>query len=191
MPQKSQIEKSERIILGIDPGTNIMGFGVLRATGKEPAYIDMGMLDIRKEGDHHSKLKAIFKLTIKLIENYRPDEMAIEAPFFGKNVQSMLKLGRAQGVAIAAALSKDLPVFEYAPRKIKLSITGVGQASKEQVSNMLGKSLNIKNMPSNLDASDGLAAAVCHFYESKMVLKKSGVKNWGEFIRKNPGRVSD
>ncbi len=117
---------TERIILGIDPGTNIMGFGVLDASGKNPAYIDMGVLDIRKEGDHYQKLNAIFRTTVKLIENYAPVEMAIEAPFFGKNVQSMLKLGRAQGAAIAAALNMDLPVFEYAPRKIKLAITGVG-----------------------------------------------------------------
>ncbi len=179
----------ERIILGIDPGTNIMGFGVLDASGKKPGYIDMGVLDIRKEGDHYKKLNAIFNTTVKLIKNYSPIELAIEAPFYGKNVQSMLKLGRAQGVAIAAALSMDLPVFEYAPRKIKLSITGVGQASKEQVSAMLGKMFDIQDMPKNFDATDGLAVAVCHFYELSAPLKKSSSKGWEDFVRKNPGRI--
>ncbi len=178
-----------RIILGIDPGTNMMGFGVLNATGKVPGYIDMGVLDIRKEGDHYMKLNAIFKTTIKLIENYNPVELAIEAPFYGKNVQSMLKLGRAQGAAISAALLKDLPVFEYAPRKIKLSITGVGQASKEQVSAMLGRMFSIPDMPDNFDATDGLAVAVCHFYENSSPLKKSSAKGWGDFVKNNPGRV--
>ena len=131
-----ETEKSahERIILGIDPGTNMMGFGIIQSEGKQPKYIDMGVLDIRKEGNHYRKLNAIYKTVTRLIENYHPTELAIEAPFFGKNVQSMLKLGRAQGVAIAAALSMDVPVYEYAPRKIKMAITGVGQASKEQVS---------------------------------------------------------
>lgn len=181
--------KPERIILGIDPGTNIMGFGVLDATGKTPGYIDMGVLDIRKEGDHYQKLNAIFRTTIKLIENYSPVELAIEAPFFGKNVQSMLKLGRAQGVAIAAALSMDLPVYEYAPRKIKLAITGVGQASKEQVSSMLKRMLVIPDMPENFDATDGLAAAVCHFYENSSPIKKASSKGWADFVKKNPGRI--
>lgn len=181
--------KPDRIILGIDPGTNIMGFGVLDASGKEPRYIDMGVLDIRKEGDHYQKLNAIFRTTVKLIENYAPVEMAIEAPFYGKNVQSMLKLGRAQGAAIAAALNMDLPVFEYAPRKIKLAITGVGQASKEQVSSMLERMLMIPDMPKNFDATDGLAAAVCHFYESSNPIKKTGAKGWADFVKKNPGRI--
>ncbi|MEX0986792.1 MAG: crossover junction endodeoxyribonuclease RuvC [Bacteroidales bacterium] len=179
----------DRIILGIDPGTTIMGFGVLDATGKNPGFIDMGMLDLRKEGDHYQKLNAIFRSTVKLIENYAPMELAIEAPFYGKNIQSMLKLGRAQGVAIAAALSMDLPVFEYAPRKIKLAITGGGQSSKEQVAGMLARMFMIKNMPDNLDATDGLAVAVCHFYEKGSPQKKSTVKNWEDFVRKNPGRV--
>jgi len=183
------MSKPDRIILGIDPGTNIMGFGVLDASGKVPGYIDMGILDIRKEGDHYRKLKAIFRTTVRLIENYKPAELAVEAPFYGKNVQSMLKLGRAQGVALAAALSMDLPVFEYAPRKIKLAITGVGQASKEQVSSMLGKMFSISEMPKNFDATDGLAVAVCHFYEASSPIKKGSSKGWGDFIRNNPGRV--
>lgn len=183
MPEK------ERIILGIDPGTNIMGFGVLNATSKQPGFIDMGILDIRKEGDHYKKLSAIFNHTIRLIENYNPEELAIEAPFYGKNVQSMLKLGRAQGAAIAAALYREIPVFEYAPRKIKLSITGVGQASKEQVSAMLSQMFRIKNMPSNFDATDGLAVAVCHFYEKSLSVKSAGANNWEAFIKKNPDRI--
>jgi crossover junction endodeoxyribonuclease RuvC len=181
--------QAERIILGIDPGTNMMGFGVVNATGKNPVYIDMGFLDIRKEGDHYRKLNAIFKTTVQLIENYAPVELAIEAPFYGKNVQSMLKLGRAQGAAISAALFMKLPVYEYAPRKIKLSITGVGQASKEQVAAMLERMFNIPDMPGNLDATDGLAVAVCHFYENASPVKKRGSKGWGDFIRNNPGRV--
>ncbi len=183
------MSQPERIILGIDPGSNIMGFGVINASGKEPGYIDMGVLDIRKEADQYQKLNAIFRTTVRLIENYKPVELAIEAPFFGKNVQSMLKLGRAQGVAIAAALSMDLPVFEYAPRKIKLSITGVGQASKEQVAAMLERMFKIPDIPKNFDATDGLAAAVCHFYENRSITSKGPVKNWGDFIRKNPGRI--
>ena len=183
------MDKSERIILGIDPGTSIMGFGVISSIGKKPAYHDMGILDLRKISDQYLKLKSIFNTTIELIEKYKPDELAIEAPFYGKNVQSMLKLGRAQGVAISAALTRDLPIFEYAPRKIKLAVTGTGQASKEQVSGMLEKMFMIKEMPKNLDATDGLAVAVCHFYEKAPGEKKSGPKNWEDFINKNPGRV--
>jgi crossover junction endodeoxyribonuclease RuvC len=123
------------------------------------------------------------------MDTYRPDEVAIEAPFYGKNVQSMLKLGRAQGVAMAAVLSRDIPVFEYAPRKIKLSITSAGDASKEQVARMLQRMFNLPGLPENLDATDGLAAAVCHFYQKDNILPRSGVKNWEEFIRKNPDRL--
>ena len=188
-PQKRKMEQSERIILGIDPGTSIMGYGIISSAGKNPVYHDMGVLDMRKMTDQYLKLKKIFNTTIELIDHYKPDELAIEAPFYGKNVQSMLKLGRAQGVAISAALTRDIPVFEYAPRKIKLAITGVGQASKEQVSAMLGKMLGIKEMPNNFDASDGLAAAVCHFYEKTPGKKKAGVKSWNDFITKNPGRI--
>ncbi len=189
MPQKKDIADSSRIILGIDPGSNIMGFGVIEASTKNPRFIDMGIVDIRKKGDHYDRLKEIFFSTVRLIENYGPHELAIEAPFFGKNVQSMLKLGRAQGVAMAAALSMNLPIFEYAPRKIKLAITGVGQASKEQVSSMLHRMFSIEDMPINFDASDGLAAAVCHFYESQSRLPSNKSKGWAEFIRSNPDRI--
>lgn len=181
--------RPEKIILGIDPGTTMMGYGIIKGSGKSPVYVDMGVVDLKREGDHYMKLRKIYEQTLKLIEKYLPDEVAIEAPFFGKNVQSMLKLGRAQGVAMAAVLSRDVPVFEYAPRKIKLSITSAGDASKEQVAYMLMRMFDLKDLPRNLDATDGLAAAVCHFYQDGIQLPKSGVKNWEEFIRKNPGRI--
>lgn len=180
---------SERIILGIDPGTTLMGYGIVKGDGKTPEYVDMGVVDLKREGDHYMKLKKIYERTLELIEKYLPDEVAIEAPFYGKNVQSMLKLGRAQGVAMAAVLSRDVPVFEYAPRKIKLAITSVGDASKEQVARMLMRMFDLKEMPKNLDATDGLAAAVCHFYQNGIDLQKQGNKSWEEFIRKNPDRI--
>ena len=182
---------SERIILGIDPGTNMMGYGVIKGVGKNPEYVDMGVVDLKREGDHYMKLRKIYERTLELMEKYLPDEVAIEAPFYGKNVQSMLKLGRAQGVAMAAVLSRDIPVFEYAPRKIKLSITSAGDASKEQVARMLMRMFNLKEMPKNLDATDGLAAAVCHFYQNGIKMPKAGSKNWEEFIRKNDYRFAD
>jgi len=181
--------KSERIILGIDPGTTMMGFGVIDASGKDPEYLDMGAVDLKREGDHYMRLRKIYERTLDLMDTYLPDEVAIEAPFYGKNVQSMLKLGRAQGVAMAAVLSREVPVFEYAPRKIKLSITSAGDASKEQVARMLQRMFNLPGLPANLDATDGLAAAVCHFYQKGNILPRSGVKNWEEFIRKNPDRL--
>ena len=182
-------KSTERIILGIDPGTTLMGYGVIKGTGKTPAYVDMGVVDLRREGDHYMKLRKIYERTLELMEKYLPDEVALEAPFYGKNVQSMLKLGRAQGVAMAAVLSRDIPVFEYAPRKIKLAITSAGDASKEQVARMLMRMFDLKEMPRNLDATDGLAAAVCHFYQNGIEIKKPGNNSWEEFIRKNPGRI--
>lgn len=179
----------DRIILGIDPGTNLMGYGIILAKGKNPCYIDMGVIDLKKAGDHYMKLRKIYESTLGLIEQYLPDEVAIEAPFYGKNVQSMLKLGRAQGVAMAAVLARDVPVFEYAPRKIKLSITSAGDASKEQVAGMLARMFNLQEIPKNLDATDGLAVAVCHFYQQGLEQKKPGGKSWEEYIRKNPGKV--
>lgn len=180
---------TERIILGIDPGTNLMGFGIIRGTGKDPGYLDMGVIDLKKSGDHYMKLRKIYEGTIGLIDRYLPDEVAFEAPFFGKNVQSMLKLGRAQGVAIAAVLSRDIPVFEYAPRKIKLAITGAGDASKEQVAGMLSRMFNLREIPKNLDATDGLAVAVCHYYRKDIERSAPGASSWEEYIRKNPGKV--
>lgn len=182
-------EKHDRIVLGIDPGTNLMGYGIISGMGKDPSYIDMGIVDLKKSGDHYMKLRQIYESTLELIETYLPDEVAIEAPFFGKNVQSMLKLGRAQGVAMAAVLSRDIPVFEYAPRKIKQAITSAGNASKEQVAGMLFRMFDLKEIPKNLDATDGLAAAVCHYYQSRTPFKKSGSTSWDAYVKKNPGRV--
>jgi crossover junction endodeoxyribonuclease RuvC len=181
--------RPEHIILGIDPGTNLMGYGIIGATGKKPRYIDMGVVDLKKVGNHYMKLRKIYESTLDLIEKFLPDEVAIEAPFYGKNVQSMLKLGRAQGVAMAAVLSRDIPVMEYAPRKIKLSITSAGDASKEQVAGMLARMFGLKEIPKNLDATDGLAVAVCHFYQQGNPLMKEGKQSWEDFIRKNPDRI--
>lgn len=184
------MQKSERIVLGIDPGTSLMGYGVIRSTGNTPVYLDMGDIDLKKVKDPYMKLKVIHERTLELITKYKPDEVAIEAPFFGKNVQSMLKLGRAQGVAIAAVISRDIPVSEYAPRKIKLAITGAGDASKEQVAGMLLRMFKLKELPKNLDATDGLAVALCHFYQKEeLTLNPGGAKNWEDYIRKNPGRI--
>ena len=179
----------ERIILGIDPGTNITGYGVIRASGPKPELLTIGLIDLTKCGDHYIKLKQIFDRTISIIDEYHPDELAIEAPFYGKNVQSMLKLGRAQGAAIAAALTRSIPIFEYAPRKIKMSITGQGAASKEQVAAMLMNILKFSKTDLKLDATDGLAAALCHFYQSNTPSQEKAFTGWKDFMKKNPGRV--
>lgn len=183
----------ERIILGIDPGTIVMGYGIIRIEGKKPVLEAMGVLQLNKYEDHYLRLRKIFERVLGLIEQYHPDELAIEAPFFGKNVQSMLKLGRAQGVAIAAALSRDIPIFEYAPLKIKMSITGNGQASKEQVAGMLQRMLHIpqENMLLQLDATDGVAAALCHYLQSNNPLSEKKYTGWKDFISKNPGKVKE
>jgi crossover junction endodeoxyribonuclease RuvC len=180
---------ADRIILGIDPGTNIMGYGILGVTNRKPFIIDLGVVDMHKTKDGYLKLQNIYSETTRLIETYLPDELAIEAPFFGKNVQSMLKLGRAQGVAIAAALARSLPVFEYAPRKIKLAITGQGAASKEQVAAFLARLLGFEINNSKLDATDGLAAALCHFYQDKALKADKPFRNWEDYIKKNPGKI--
>ncbi len=179
----------ERIIMGIDPGTTVMGYGFIKATGNKVELLAIGIIDLRKMSDHYLKLQHIFERVTALINGYHPDELAIEAPFFGKNVQSMLKLGRAQGTAIAAALAHNIPITEYAPRKIKLSITGRGAASKEQVAAILQNLLKIKELPKDLDATDGLAAAMCHFFQSNRPVSTGGAKSWKEFIGKNPQRV--
>ncbi len=180
---------SDRIILGIDPGTTLMGYGVIEVSTKKPTLITMGIIDLKKIEDPYLKLAKIFERVIGLIESFTPDELAIEAPFFGKNVQSMLKLGRAQGVAIAAALSHQIPIFEYAPRKIKMAITGNGNASKEQVAQMLKQELHFHEIPADLDATDGLAAAMCHFYQNKPQTDGKTYSSWKDFMNKNPGRV--
>lgn len=181
----------EKIILGIDPGTNLMGYGVLRVTGTKPEMVAMGVVDLRRVGDTYLKLKHIYQRVLGIIDSYLPDELAIEAPFFGKNVQSMLKLGRAQGVAMAAALGRDIPITEYAPLKIKMAITGNGQASKEQVADMLQRMLHFakEDMPVFMDATDGLAAAYCHFLQMGRPVMEKGYSGWKDFIAKNPERV--
>ncbi len=181
----------DRVIIGIDPGTNVMGYGILGITGKKPVTIAMGVIELSKFESHYLRLNRIYTRVLGLVEQYLPDEMAIEAPFFGKNVQSMLKLGRAQGVAMAAALSRDVPITEYEPRKIKMAITGNGASSKEQVKEMLRRILGIpaENLPEKLDATDALAAALCHYYESSRPHPDKGNKSWKDFIAKNPGRV--
>jgi crossover junction endodeoxyribonuclease RuvC len=181
--------KKERIILGIDPGTTIMGFGLIKVVGKTMTFIQMNELDLKKYNDHYLKLKLIFERTIELIDTHNPDEIAIEAPFFGKNVQSMLKLGRAQGVAMAAGLSREIPITEYLPKKIKMAITGNGNASKEQVAKMLQSLLGLKTLPKNLDATDGLAAAVCHFYNSGRIEVSKSYSGWASFVKQNEDRV--
>ncbi len=181
--------QTDRIILGVDPGTTIMGYGIIHIKGKEMQLIQMGVLHLSKLPSHESKLKRIFERILQLIDEYKPDEMAIEAPFFGKNVQSMLKLGRAQGVAMSAALYRNLPIFEYAPKKIKMSITGNGTASKEQVAGMLKSLLKIKKMPKDLDASDGLAAAVCHYLQNNTSNKKEKYSGWEGFLKNNPKKI--
>tara|TARA_R110002126_G_scaffold36810_3_gene111623 strand:+ start:974 stop:1528 length:555 start_codon:yes stop_codon:yes gene_type:complete len=181
--------KQERIILGIDPGTTIMGFGIIKVVGKTMQFVQLNELDLKKYSDHYLKLKLIFERTIELIDTHNPDEIAIEAPFFGKNVQSMLKLGRAQGVAMAAGLSREIPITEYLPKKIKMAITGNGNASKEQVAKMLQSLLGLKTLPKNLDATDGLAAAVCHFYNSGKITVGKSYSGWDAFVKQNEGRV--
>ncbi len=180
---------SEKIILGIDPGTTIMGFGLIKVVNKQMHFMQLNELQLKKYSDHYVKLKLIFERTIELIDSYHPDEIAIEAPFFGKNVQSMLKLGRAQGVAMAAGLSRQIPITEYSPKKIKMAITGNGNASKEQVAKMLQSTLGLKDLPKNLDSTDGLAAAVCHFYNEGRVEIGKSYSGWGAFVKNNPKKI--
>tara|TARA_B100001059_G_C17655018_1_gene486494 strand:+ start:303 stop:857 length:555 start_codon:yes stop_codon:yes gene_type:complete len=179
----------DKIILGIDPGTTIMGFGLIKVNGKSMEFLQLNELLLKKYDDHYLKLKLIFERTIELIDTFHPDEIAIEAPFFGKNVQSMLKLGRAQGVAMAAGLSREIPITEYSPKKIKMAITGSGNASKEQVAKMLQSLLDLKELPRNLDSTDGLAAAVCHFYNQGKVTSGKSYTGWSAFVKQNENRV--
>jgi crossover junction endodeoxyribonuclease RuvC len=176
----------EKVILGLDPGTNIMGYGLIEVRGTKIILLQYGVIHLSKYEGHELKLKKIFDRILTLIDEYAPDEVALEAPFFGKNVQSMLKLGRAQGVAMAAALSRDIPIVEYAPKKVKQSVTGNGNASKEQVGRMLMTLLAIKELPKLLDATDALAVAVCHHFQKGNVTSKS--KSWESFLKDNPER---
>ncbi len=183
--------KVDKIILGLDPGTTVMGYGLIHVKGKTLTVMSMGVIHLQKLPNHELKLKRIFEKVRFLVDEYLPDEVAIEAPFFGKNVQSMLKLGRAQGVAMAAVLMRDLPITEYAPRKIKQAVTGSGNASKEQVAAMLKTILKFKEIPKYLDATDGLAAAVCHYYQGSRVVGAStkSYVSWESFVKENPKRA--
>ena len=202
----NEIKEYDRIIIGIDPGTNVMGYGILGEKNKKPRLIAMGVIKLNKMDDHYMRLHHIYQRVTGLVEAYLPDEMAIEAPFYGKNVQSMLKLGRAQGVAMAAALNREIPITEYEPRRIKQAITGTGAASKEQVAEILKRTLDIasEEMPEFLDATDALAAALCHYYSTSSVLAslqgarrsvtlpvapRGGRRTWEDFVHANPDRV--
>lgn len=186
--RKNNIEK---IILGIDPGTNIMGYGVLRILGNKAEMLAMGVIELKKYPSHYMKLGKIFERVTGIIDSYKPDELAIEAPFFGKNVQSMLKLGRAQGVAITAAILRDIPIHEYEPMKIKMAITGNGAASKEQVAGMLQRMLKIskEDMDVQMDATDALGAAYCHFIQMGKPELEHKFNSWKDFVQKNADKI--
>ncbi len=177
----------EKIILGIDPGTSVMGYAVIAIKGQTYTLLQFGVIHLSKYRNHEIKLKKIFERVLSIIDEFHPDELALEAPFYGKNVQSMLKLGRAQGVAMAAALSRDIPINEYAPKKVKQSVTGNGNASKEQVAAMLKTLLNFKETPKLLDASDALAVALCHHFQGGVSTSSS--RSWKAFLSENPDRI--
>ena len=180
----------EKTILGIDPGTNILGFGVIRVNARGPHYVDMGVFDLRKIKDPYEKLANIYAGVSELIAEHQPDELAVESPFYGKNAQVILKLGRAQGAALTAAVMKGIPVAEYAPRKAKIAICGNGAASKEQVAMMIQKTLKVNLDPKYLDATDALALALCHHYQLNNPLAGTGSKtDWKAFLAENPERV--
>lgn len=177
-------------IMGIDPGTNLLGFGVIRVDGRKVSFVDMGVVDMRKEKDHFSKLRKLGQEMNRLLDIYAPDELSVESPFYGKNPQVMLKLGRAQGAAVTAALLRDIPVAEYAPRQAKIAITGVGAASKEQVSNMICRILNVDLDPAYLDATDALALALCHyFHEISPLTQVRTSGDWKQFLEAHPERI--
>ncbi|HEX5169194.1 MAG TPA: crossover junction endodeoxyribonuclease RuvC [Cyclobacteriaceae bacterium] len=177
----------EKIILGLDPGTSVMGYGLIVIRTTKVHVLQFGVIQLSKYDGHELKLKKIFDRVLNLIDEYHPDEVALEAPFYGKNVQSMLKLGRAQGVAMSAALFREIPIVEYAPKKVKQSVTGNGNASKEQVAKMLMTLFNLKGAPKLFDATDALAVAVCHHFQKGE--SKSKVKSWEAFVKENIGRI--
>jgi crossover junction endodeoxyribonuclease RuvC len=181
------VAPKERIILGLDPGTNVMGYGVILIEGRSLKLLQFGVIQLSKLDSHELRLKKIFDRVLALVDEFSPDEVALEAPFFGKNVQSMLKLGRAQGVAMSAALHRGIPIVEYAPKKVKQSVTGNGNASKEQVARMLMQIFAFKELPKLLDASDALAVAVCHHYQKGGAQAKT--KSWDSFLKENPKRI--
>lgn len=184
------IKVEERIIMGVDPGTTVMGYGIIKSHGSKAQLIVMGVIELHKYKNHYEKLAKIYDRLSSIIKEYKPTELAIEAPFFGKNVQSMLKLGRAQGVAIAAAMASNIPIYEYAPKKIKIAITGSGSASKEQLAGILKYELKLEELPQFLDATDALGAAMCHFHQTRNpLLANKGNGGWADFIKNNPDRI--
>lgn len=185
-------QEAEKLIMGVDPGTNFMGYAIIRTRGKSarPELVVSGVVDMKKMDDPYLKLQRIFRRTLGIIDSYHPDELAIEAQFYGKNIQSMLKLGRAQGVAIAAALQRDIPIFEYAPKKIKVSVTGEGEASKEQIALLLGKFMKMPDRVSTLDETDAIAIAYCHHIQGNLpTTGGSKCKDWSDFVKQNPDKV--
>ncbi|MFO7823824.1 MAG: crossover junction endodeoxyribonuclease RuvC [Cyclobacterium sp.] len=189
MDKEPKIQTKEKIILGIDPGTNVMGFGLILVKGSKYSLLQFGVIHLKKYSDHALKLKKIFEKISQILEEFAPDAVALEAPFFGQNVQSMLKLGRAQGVAMAAALAKEIAITEYSPKKVKQSVTGNGNASKEQVAEMLKTLLNIKEIPLLLDATDALAVALCHHFHEGRLQTRGRSGGWKSFVNENPGRI--
>ncbi|MDF2157539.1 crossover junction endodeoxyribonuclease RuvC [Algoriphagus sp. CAU 1675] len=189
MSKEPKKEAKEKIILGIDPGTNVMGYGLILTEGKKYKLLQYGVIHLQKYGSHELKLKKIFERISGLIDEFLPDTVALEAPFYGANVQSMLKLGRAQGVAMAAALSRDIPITEYSPKKVKQSVTGNGNASKEQVAAMLQTLFNLTEIPKMLDATDALAVALCHHFHEGRVQTRGRNAGWKSFIEENPDRI--
>jgi crossover junction endodeoxyribonuclease RuvC len=190
---KPERAPSEKWIMGIDPGSNLMGYAILRATGKssKPELVVSGVVEMKKLDDPYLKLQRVFQRTLQVIDAYHPDELAIESQFYGKNIQSMLKLGRAQGVAIAAALQRDIPIFEYAPRKIKMSISGTGSASKEQIARLLGKFMTLPATLSTLDETDAIAIAFCHHLQGGLPSTGDArCKNWADFVKQNPDKLT-
>lgn len=189
MGKEDKKEAKEKIILGIDPGTNVMGYGLILIEGQKYSLIQFGVIHLKKYSSHELKLKKIFERITGLIEEFHPDSVALEAPFYGENVQSMLKLGRAQGVAMAAALAREIPIAEYSPKKVKQSVTGNGNSSKIQVAEMLKTLLKIEEIPKLLDATDALAVALCHHFHDGRLQTRGRTAGWKSFLEENPGRV--
>lgn len=186
---KMQMDNKSTKILGIDPGTNVMGYGLIEVVENKPRILQVGVIKTTGFTDHYQKLRHIFDRSNALLNELLPDELAIESQFYGKDIQAMLKLGRAQGVVLGLALSKNIPVFEYAPLKVKQSITGMGRAAKEQVAFFLKNMFSMNELPKELDATDAVAVAVCHYLQMKNPVSKSGIKSWSDFVKKNPGKV--
>jgi crossover junction endodeoxyribonuclease RuvC len=189
MSKEPKKATKEKIILGIDPGTNVMGYGLILVKGNQYSLLQFGVIHLKKYGSHEVKLKKIFERITGLIDEFLPDAVALEAPFYGENIQSMLKLGRAQGVAMAAALAREIPIAEYSPKKVKQSVTGNGNSSKEQVAEMLKTLLHIKEIPKLLDATDALAVAICHHFHDGRLQSRGRTAGWKSFLEENPGRI--